>query len=170
MRREVAKLDASGSYREALYLHAQPVSACPREFTFPPLLKACGKLSSDQLRRHKFYIPISSKPERLCDCSRTWGLEGSSPIQLQTKTSMILACGSAEHGVEMHCLAVKLGIESDVYVATSVLTMYSNRGELVSAAKVFEEMPTKNVVSYNAFVSGLLQNGVPMWCWMRLRK
>ncbi|CAN6550578.1 unnamed protein product [Malus baccata var. baccata] len=56
MRREVAKLDASGSYREALYLHAQPVSACPREFTFPPLLKACGKLSSDQLRRHKFYI------------------------------------------------------------------------------------------------------------------
>ncbi|KAM2109878.1 hypothetical protein ACFX1R_012705 [Malus domestica] len=83
---------------------------------------------------------------------------------------MILACGSAEHGVEMHCLAVKLGIESDVYVATSVLTMYSNRGELVSAAKVFEEMPTKNVVSYNAFVSGLLQNGVPMWCWMRLRK
>ncbi|KAM0983957.1 hypothetical protein TB2_011238 [Malus domestica] len=83
--------------------------------------------------------------ERLCDCSRTWGLEGSSPIQLQTKTSMILACGSAEHGVEMHCLAVKLGIESDVYVATSVLTMYSNRGELVSAAKVFEEMPTKNV-------------------------
>ncbi|KAM0983956.1 hypothetical protein ACFX13_011619 [Malus domestica] len=62
MRREVAKLDASGSYREALYLHAQPVSACPREFTFPPLLKACGKLSSDQLRRHKFYIPISSKP------------------------------------------------------------------------------------------------------------
>ncbi|KAB2624584.1 pentatricopeptide repeat-containing protein [Pyrus ussuriensis x Pyrus communis] len=42
MKSEVAKLIASGSYREVLYLHAQRVSAFlrPREFRFPPLLKA----------------------------------------------------------------------------------------------------------------------------------
>ncbi|XP_062014718.1 pentatricopeptide repeat-containing protein At2g02750-like [Rosa rugosa] len=34
-------------------------------------------------------------------------------------------------------------------------------GELVSAAKLFEHMPVKIVVSYNAFITGLLQNGVP---------
>ncbi|KAM1212915.1 hypothetical protein PS2_004392 [Malus domestica] len=78
-----------------------------------------------------------------------------------TIASMISACGSAEQGMEMHCLVVKLGVDSDVYVGTSFLTMYSNCGKLVLAEKVFEEMAIKNVVSYNAFVSGLLQNGVP---------
>ncbi|KAJ1423603.1 Tetratricopeptide-like helical domain superfamily [Sesbania bispinosa] len=65
------------------------------------------------------------------------------------------------HVPQLHCCALKLGVESDVYVATSLVTAYSKCEELVSSTKVFENLHVKNVVSYNAFMSGLLQNGVP---------
>ncbi|CAJ1931725.1 unnamed protein product [Sphenostylis stenocarpa] len=64
------------------------------------------------------------------------------------------------HVALMHCCALKLGVEFDVYVATSLVTAYFKCEELTSATKVFEELPVKSVVSYNAFISGLLQNGV----------
>ncbi|XP_062012412.1 pentatricopeptide repeat-containing protein At2g02750-like [Rosa rugosa] len=78
-----------------------------------------------------------------------------------TIASVFSACDNAKQGMGMDCVAVKLGVESDVYVATSAVSMYWSCGELVSAAKLFEHMPVKNVVSYNAFITGLLQNGVP---------
>lgn len=66
----------------------------------------------------------------------------------------------ATHVELMHCCALKLGVDFDVYVATSLVTAYCKCGELVSAAKVFEELPVKSVVCYNAFISGLLHKGV----------
>ncbi|KAJ9709226.1 hypothetical protein PVL29_000938 [Vitis rotundifolia] len=78
-----------------------------------------------------------------------------------TIASVLPACASVELDGQVHCLAIKLGVESDIYVATAVVTMYSNCGELVSAKKVFDQILDKNVVSYNAFISGLLQNGAP---------
>ncbi|XP_027360365.1 pentatricopeptide repeat-containing protein At2g02750 [Abrus precatorius] len=65
------------------------------------------------------------------------------------------------HVAQLHCCAFKLGVELDVYVATALVTAYSKCGELVSATKVFDKLLLKNVVSYNAFISGLFQNGVP---------
>ncbi|KAL4288339.1 hypothetical protein AHAS_Ahas19G0276300 [Arachis hypogaea] len=62
--------------------------------------------------------------------------------------------------LRVHCLAVKLGVEFDVYVAISLVNAYSNCGD-VSAVEVFKEMPLKSVLSYNVFVSGLLQNRIP---------
>ena len=78
-----------------------------------------------------------------------------------TIASVLPACASVELGGQVHCWATKLGVESDIYVATAMVTMYSNCGELVSAKKVFDRILNKNVVSYNAFISGILQNGVP---------
>ncbi|KAJ8563071.1 hypothetical protein K7X08_031523 [Anisodus acutangulus] len=59
----------------------------------------------------------------------------------------------------MHCLGLKIGVETDIYVVTSLLTMYLNCGYCVSATRLFEFVENKNVVCYNAFISGLLQNG-----------
>ncbi|XP_047334516.1 pentatricopeptide repeat-containing protein At2g02750 [Impatiens glandulifera] len=81
--------------------------------------------------------------------------------------SVTIACllsssSSPSNGHQVHCWAVKLGVESEIYAATSLVTMYSSRGELGSAAKVFKNIETKNVVCYNAYISGILQNGVPL--------
>ncbi|XVF43071.1 hypothetical protein PTKIN_Ptkin02bG0011400 [Pterospermum kingtungense] len=78
-----------------------------------------------------------------------------------TIATVLPACQSLELGMQVHSLAVKLGVELDVYVATSLLTMYSNFDEIILATKMFVNMTNKNVVSYNAFFSGLLHNGVP---------
>ncbi|XXG39632.1 hypothetical protein AAC387_Pa01g0545 [Persea americana] len=78
-----------------------------------------------------------------------------------TLASVLPACEIAEQGLLMHGLAIKLGHEMDVYVGTAALTMYCNCGELGSAVRVFELIPEKNLVSYNALISGLLTNGCP---------
>ncbi|XWS69746.1 hypothetical protein CRYUN_Cryun04dG0205800 [Craigia yunnanensis] len=78
-----------------------------------------------------------------------------------TIATVLPACQSLELGMQVHSLAIKLGVELDVYVAISLLTMYSNCEEIVIATKVFVKMTNKNVVSYNAFFSGLLLNGAP---------
>ncbi|XP_054823559.1 pentatricopeptide repeat-containing protein At2g02750 [Prosopis cineraria] len=78
-----------------------------------------------------------------------------------TLASLLSACDGVNSGEQIHCWAVKLGVESDTYVATSLISMYSNAEELDSANRVYGGLVNKNVVSYNAFITGLLQNGVP---------
>ncbi|KAF8378410.1 hypothetical protein HHK36_029749 [Tetracentron sinense] len=88
------------------------------------------------------------------------GVKGFRPNSV-TIASVLSACETVEHGLQIHGFMIKLGVEADVYVGTAVVTMYSNCLELVSAMRVYGLMPNKNVVSYNALISGLLQNGVP---------
>jgi len=73
---------------------------------------------------------------------------------------VLSACDVIEHGVQAHCWAAKIGVERDVYVGTALVTMYMTCSDADLATKVFGMMDYKNVVSYNAFISGLVQNGV----------
>ncbi|KAI9126361.1 hypothetical protein K1719_002782 [Acacia pycnantha] len=90
-------------------------------------------------------------------------LIGSSNLRPNSVTlaSLLSACDGVKNGELVHCWAVKFGVESDTYVATSLISMYSNYEELNSASRVYGGLANKNVVSYNAFITGLLQNGVP---------
>ncbi|XP_074274543.1 pentatricopeptide repeat-containing protein At2g02750-like [Silene latifolia] len=77
-----------------------------------------------------------------------------------TIASVLSACEDVDHGSQVHCWGTKIGVERDVFVGTGLLTMYMSCGEPVLGTKVFEMMVYKNVVSYNAFVTGLIHNGV----------
>ena len=61
---------------------------------------------------------------------------------------------SLEHGSQIHGLSIKLGHESDIYVATALVTMYSNCRELGLAQQVCKMITGKSIVSYNAMISG----------------
>ncbi|XP_058110739.1 pentatricopeptide repeat-containing protein At2g02750 [Magnolia sinica] len=76
-----------------------------------------------------------------------------------TLASVLPSCEIAKQGAELHGFAVKLGHEMDVYVATALLTMYSNCKELDTALRAFGMIQEKKAVSYNAMISGLLTNG-----------
>ncbi|CAN7028461.1 unnamed protein product [Brassica oleracea var. botrytis] len=78
-----------------------------------------------------------------------------------TVASVLSSCDDVEGGMQVHCLAMKSGFETEVYVGTSLVSMYSRCGEWVLAARMFETVPHKSVVTYNAFISGLMENGVP---------
>ncbi|XP_068648644.1 pentatricopeptide repeat-containing protein At2g02750 [Aristolochia californica] len=79
-----------------------------------------------------------------------------------TLASVLPACGSPQDGLMLHCFAIKMGSDMDIYVATAMVSMYSRCQEVDSALRVFVLMPYKKVVSYNALMSGLLRNGLPL--------
>ncbi|XP_078431890.1 pentatricopeptide repeat-containing protein At5g27110-like isoform X2 [Wolffia australiana] len=66
---------------------------------------------------------------------------------------------AAEQGKHLQSLAIRLGLESAVYVATSLVDMYCKCGMVEDALKVFHNMPLKNEVTWNAMIIGLGNHG-----------
>ncbi|CAL0334890.1 unnamed protein product [Lupinus luteus] len=63
-------------------------------------------------------------------------------------------CGGSGHGG-----VVKLGLGVDYHVSHSLITMYARCGELCCARKVFDEIPVKDLVSWNSMISGYSKMG-----------
>eukprot|EP01018_Ginkgo_biloba_P022430 Gb_00259 [translate_table: standard] len=79
-----------------------------------------------------------------------------------TFSSILKACvsvGALEQGKQIHAHAVKTGFEPDVFVGSSLVDMYAKCGSLEHACQMFNAMPHRNVVSWNAMVTGYSQNG-----------
>ncbi|KAI3747915.1 hypothetical protein L6452_10650 [Arctium lappa] len=57
-------------------------------------------------------------------------------------------------GMSVHGCAVKLGFAFDVSLANTLISMYMNCGEFDSGKMVFDEMLNKDVVSWNALITG----------------
>jgi pentatricopeptide repeat protein len=62
-------------------------------------------------------------------------------------------------GRQCHALAVKHGLELVPVVASSLLDMYSKCAEMDDAVRMFDIMPQRDIVSWNAMICGLAQNG-----------
>ncbi|KAL2929486.1 hypothetical protein RDABS01_034897 [Bienertia sinuspersici] len=61
-------------------------------------------------------------------------------------------------GKQIHGHILKFGLELDAFVHTSLINMYASRGYLEDARKLFDEIPVKDVVSWNAMISGYVQS------------
>ncbi|TYJ04116.1 hypothetical protein E1A91_A12G072100v1 [Gossypium mustelinum] len=78
-----------------------------------------------------------------------------------TFTSLLQAASLVQDrliGSSLHALLLKSGFLGDVCVQTSLLGMYSNFGDLVSANEVFAGIDGKDVVSWNSTIFGYLRN------------
>lgn len=74
------------------------------------------------------------------------------------KSCADLSCiglGSCVHG-----LSLRSGLETDIYVGTSLIDMYVKCGELGNARKLFDEMPVRDVSSWNALIAGYMRDGL----------
>ena len=83
-----------------------------------------------------------------------------SPI---TMTSLIQACGGIgdlKLGKCLHGCVLGLGMGNDILVLTSFVDMYCKIGNMDSARQVFQKMLTRNLVSWNAMISGCVRNGL----------
>ncbi|KAG0602552.1 hypothetical protein M758_10G022300 [Ceratodon purpureus] len=88
--------------------------------------------------------------------------EGGIKPNRVTFLSILRACSSAEmleKGKEIHAFVKSTGLESDVAVATALITMYSKCGEMALARQVFDNMTERNVVTWTAIIQGSAQHG-----------
>lgn len=98
-------------------------------------------------------------------------------------TMMALDKGYQDHGAlvkdrclqrvrAIHSCIVKAGLASDVYVGSTLVDVYGKCGSLVDAKIVFEKMPQRNVVSWNAMILGYVETAenkvaLDMYTWMQ---
>ncbi|KAG6477069.1 pentatricopeptide repeat-containing protein At1g09220, mitochondrial-like [Zingiber officinale] len=86
------------------------------------------------------------------------------PTDTFTFSFLIKACANLSlpcTGRQFHGLSLKKGLCSDIYVDTALVNMYSTCGSLLEAQRVFDGMPHRNSVSWNAMLTGFA-------CWGEL--
>lgn len=63
-------------------------------------------------------------------------------------------------GLQIHASVAKMGLTSQLFIANGLVAMYGKCGFLVEARGVLDEMPFRDVVSWNSMVAGYAQNGL----------
>ncbi|KAI6671960.1 hypothetical protein NL676_006845 [Syzygium grande] len=83
---------------------------------------------------------------------------------------VLRTCGGVPdlaRGREVHVHVIRHGFESDVDVLNALITMYMKCGDVVSARLVFDRMSRRDRISWNAMISGYIENGE---CYEGLRQ
>jgi pentatricopeptide repeat protein len=79
-----------------------------------------------------------------------------------TYTTGLAFCSDDEgflFGLQLHSLAMKFGFYYEVFVGNALISMYSRCKRLMEARRLFDEMPNRDLVSWNAILSGYTQEG-----------
>ncbi|GFZ03028.1 tetratricopeptide repeat (TPR)-like superfamily protein [Actinidia rufa] len=79
-----------------------------------------------------------------------------------TLSSALKACaglGLQKLGRQLHSILVKMGIKLDPFASVGLIDMYSKCDLLKEARMVYNSMPNKDLIAFNAMISGHSQNG-----------
>ncbi|KHN36502.1 Pentatricopeptide repeat-containing protein [Glycine soja] len=57
-------------------------------------------------------------------------------------------------GRQLHARIVKHGVESNILVPTTKIYFYASNKDIISARRVFDEMPRRSTVTWNAMITG----------------
>ncbi|KAF4352238.1 hypothetical protein F8388_003635, partial [Cannabis sativa] len=145
---------------------------CPREGHLR-LIKDILNPTSEQIRpqhlSNDFGLPSSSSSDKIIDVFDKV-LESTSVfhqpsheslrIDATVLSSVLSSCAFKRNhcvGVQYHCVAIKLGFVENVYVGSSLVSLYSKCNELDNAHRIFLKMPVRNVVSWTAIINGFAQ-------------
>ncbi|CAA6654225.1 unnamed protein product [Spirodela intermedia] len=64
-----------------------------------------------------------------------------------------------EAGRQLHCYAVRSGLDSQISVVNGLVDLYGKCGDATEAGAVFRSIPEPNIVSWNGLISALASNG-----------
>ncbi|KAM3269151.1 pentatricopeptide repeat-containing protein, chloroplastic [Capsicum chacoense] len=83
-------------------------------------------------------------------------LPDSSTFPSLLKSVAQLSC--LEVGTSIHCSAIQLGFASDIYTNTALVSMYGICQQTDDARQLFDEIPERNVVTWNALITSYTHN------------
>ncbi len=87
--------------------------------------------------------------------------EGVRPDSV-TFVAVLNACASVialEEGRSVHVQIIQNGLDSEVFVGSSLVDMYAKCGSIEEACRVFSKMPSRDVVTWNAMLLGHVKCG-----------
>jgi pentatricopeptide repeat protein len=79
--------------------------------------------------------------------------EGFEPDEM-TLVSVLGACGDLDWGRWVEGLVLEKKMEVNSYAGSALIDMNGKCGDLISARRVFDSMPNKDVVTWNAIITG----------------
>ncbi|KAK9096065.1 hypothetical protein Sjap_021562 [Stephania japonica] len=104
--------------------------------------------------------------ERPARCLMKWAALGmfvlGQEVDAVSLVNVLPACASVgawKGGKEVHGYALRSGLVEDVYVGNAVVDMYAKCGMMEEAKKVFDRMEVRDLVSWNAMVTGFSHSG-----------
>jgi len=103
----------------------------------------------------------AAQPEKAIQLFQQMQQEGATPDSF-TFVQLLNACTSLqalEHGRHAHEQILQLGCESNVFVGNSLVDMYAKCGSLEEASRVFNKMPSQDIVSWNSIIMGHVKCG-----------
>lgn len=80
-----------------------------------------------------------------------------------TVTSVLRACtcvGNLKLGRYVHDYMINNGYDCDVVANNIIINMYAKCGDVLHSRKVFENMGSKDLVSWNSLLNGYVENGL----------
>ncbi|XP_024521752.1 pentatricopeptide repeat-containing protein At5g16860-like isoform X1 [Selaginella moellendorffii] len=73
--------------------------------------------------------------------------------------SQLKSCRDIGEARKIHASVIDNGLEDDLYVASSLVTVYSRCGSLVDASKVFHKMKHRDAIAWNALIRAYAVSG-----------
>lgn len=83
-------------------------------------------------------------------------------LRARASVALLKVCAKLkdlERGLEIHGEIARMGMERDVYISSVSVDMYAKCGSLGKAREVFNKLPVKNVVSWNALIAAYAKHG-----------
>ncbi|KAK1430452.1 hypothetical protein QVD17_13181 [Tagetes erecta] len=81
------------------------------------------------------------------------------PVAVSSILPVFVEFDCLQWGTELHGFSIRRCIESDIFVANSLLDMYAKFGYPVKASNLFNNIDPKNIITWNAMVANYAQNG-----------
>lgn len=87
------------------------------------------------------------------------GME-SNPVTYVSVLTALSGLAALDYGRQVHTQIIRSEVQSNVVLQNSLINMYSKCGSLTYSRRVFDSMPERTVISWNAMLVGYSKHGL----------